>query len=194
MIPNFPKAKKTIDNQVNDFCRERTKYYSGSILRNKKLVHEGNVIAAHYRDNVTYESQLKVIQSTFQISTEELLSDKGDVLLKLDEMMKDMATQQVISMYAQISEICDATGQTNQTPGATPESVFQMLEKIEMDCDENGELIIPQIHGGTETIERFKAVMSEIDSTPHLAMRFTAIMEQKKKDYFDRENNRKLVD
>lgn len=193
MVPDFKASKHLIEKQINNFFRQAMQKHMRSVSPNTKMVFEGHRHAAHYGNDVVYESELKSLKSEINITLEEILGDTDLLFSKLESMVADMADQQLVSMFSTISEITEATGQV-VTGKMTPEILFETYEKVEMDCDENGELKIPAIHAGTDMIEEVKKIFEEIKSDKKLTDRFNKIFEKKKQDYIDRENNRKLVD
>lgn len=193
VLPDFPLSKAILRGQFNRFFKRRLQYWSQGMFVNEKIIHEGKTHASHYKTGVTYESGLKTIESKFQLTTEEIFGDQNLVLEKVDDMIKNMADQKVVAMFEQISSVCDATGQTN-SDALTPESVIKTYDSVEMDCDGDGELIIPTIHAGPELCDKFKKIVDEILGDEVLRPQLMKVFEQKKQDWFERENNRKLVD
>ena len=70
-----------------------------------------------------------------------------------------------------------------------------MIEKRQIDFDKEGRPILGQlVVGGMETAERIQATMVRMDSTPELRQRMESLIEQKRREFLDREAARKLVD
>jgi hypothetical protein len=70
-----------------------------------------------------------------------------------------------------------------------------MIEKRRIDFDSErrpiwGELVV----GDKETVDRIQATMARIESTPALMERMEFLIEQKRREFLDREAARKLVD
>jgi hypothetical protein len=110
--------------------------------------------------------------------------------------MSDQMTQQMTAhMLQTMSEVTEKYGQTVNQAGSrfTPESLFSVLEKMELHFDDEGRPSQLTFIGGAEANEAFQRALMEIEESPELQARHAEIIGRKRQEFRDREADRKLV-
>ena len=110
-------------------------------------------------------------------------------------MAQDFADQQAKMSIKTISEVTELVGNTHRSKGTvTPADILSMYEKVEITFRSTGEPNMPSIIAGGQMADQINAALIEIQGNEEYKQKFNQIMENKKKEWYDRENNRKLVD
>ena len=112
-----------------------------------------------------------------------------------DEAAREMARQISTQAFATITEIVDKVGNVVDGGGKplSPESFLELLSKMQLEFDENGNpkgltVVIPP-----SMEERAKETMEMYHQDPELSGRWQELMDKKRKEWRDREAARKLV-
>ena len=71
--------------------------------------------------------------------------------------------------------------------------MWDMLEKIHIDFDKNGQPRMPNMVIHPDTLERIRPKLAEWEADPAIKKRRIEILAKKKEEWRDRESNRKLV-
>lgn len=196
MLPDFQKAKQLMMDKLIKFFEQRVAQYSRGLLpmTPTKLIHEGDGFRMEYSPEFSHESSYKAIHSRLDFKADELIKNPNLVYQYMDSMAADHAIQQTIFVFDSVSEVTEKAGNVIKAKGAvSAEDILELMEKITIDFDTDGNPNMPSIHAGEKIIGELKSVLQEIESSPKLRERLTNIMTRQKSDWNDRENNRKLV-
>lgn len=116
-----------------------------------------------------------------------------DIQKAMLEAGRDLADEKAKMIVERIEETTKKVG-THIGPHSDPaEQIFEMIEKRCIDFDREGMPLWGQIISSRETAETIRATMQRIDSTPDLKERMELLIEQKRREFLDREAARKLV-
>jgi hypothetical protein len=197
MLPNYP----IISRKITKFCIEKLeeerdfRAYPFSKAK-KDLLHEGSRSAIIREDGSIEEFDFKKIEVGFTIDEKEIGTlTINEVLNKMSQMSKEMAKQFVEYFVETIDEAVKKVGNVVNSEGKkiTTEKVFEMIEKICIDFDEFGKPEFPTFVGNKSGVESIKNALLEIEKNKELDKKFKDLLERKKRQYLDREANRKLV-
>lgn len=197
MLPEFPIAKQKIRKSQDDFFQFAVKNKMGGLFGNipRRALPEGNRMKHEYSREMVHETGMTAIKSSFQLDIDQVKANPFLIYEKLLESAEDFANQQMIMTVKGIEDVTTLTGNVVNSGGEfTTEHFFQCIEKVSVDFDEYGNPNLPTIVGGPEVINKMIAVLKESEHLPENKKRIDRIMEQKRKEWYDRENNRKLVD
>lgn len=196
MLPNFTKAKVAIKQKFNDYFDSRIRYYNPQFSEaDVSIVHEGTGTETVNADsNFHHEMTFEKTEASVTTTIDELINDPLSVFKMIDEMAKQTADQQAKIIYDTISDVTEKSGNVTRRKGkVTPETIFEMYEKVLIAFDDEGNPQMPQIHAGTNMLEEIESALKQIQTDSKLSKQFNELMERKKKNWNDRENNRKLV-
>ena len=103
----------------------------------------------------------------------------------------------IIKVYLEVKEIVTTkTGNVVDAEGKpiSYELLLRTLETIQLDFDDNGNPLMPTMVVSPEQYEKMKEKIVEWENDPECNKQFEKIINQKRKEWHDRESNRKLVD
>ncbi|MCA8274359.1 hypothetical protein LGN17_17850 [Burkholderia sp. AU30280] len=105
----------------------------------------------------------------------------------LDSMHRQFATM----LYSTVSSACEQTGNAidAQAAGSIENAFLEMIEKIELIANRNGEVALPQIHAGPEAVSRMTNALSA--ASPEFKQRVDDILLRKREEAVAREIERK---
>jgi hypothetical protein len=192
MLPDYPVLKKKLNRKLELIVRDEVRKDPLQAIIPQKIVHEGDRIAIKTIDGYSTESSYGTFVSDFQITSEEIIEKGPNAMFsRSKEIAKDISekiNKHTIGIFEKVTE---TTGNVVKSKtGITPESILEMFEKIEMSFDDAGKPIIPLLVVAPQDYERIK---KEVE-TPAFREKQLAIILKKRKDWLDRESNRKLVD
>lgn len=196
MFPDFPSAKNKIQKSFDDFFDFAVNRHLGVPFSNipKKIMYEGNKLKQKYSDQMQHESDLTLIKSSFDFTLVEGKRDPFIIYQKLWDSAKDFAGQQLDMLLKGVTEITELTGNVVNTGKELQiKDLLDMYEKIEIPFDESGRPRLPMMVGGEKMINDFKNLLSG-NAENEFKTKMDEIIERKRKLWYDRENNRKLVD
>lgn len=199
MLPDFPKAKRQIRALLTSYLRRKERGTGVlSIIRTKRQ-HEGAVLDNTPFDGPRHEVQYTKLEASFTAKRDELIEVLNSIEYfkqKIDEMAADIIRQKEGLVFSKLNEITKQTGNVVDAHGKplTPDTLFELLEKIEMDFDDQGRPIMPTLVLHPAMFEKIKDKLPEWEADPGYNRRHKAIIGEKRRQWLDRENRRKLAD
>lgn len=197
MIPDFPKAKRVIQEAQQQFFEDKQKLHLGPFFNNvpKRVMPEGNTIRQIYSPGMEHQTDIKAIKSSFNISLEEIKINPWIIFEKLAVSAEEFAHQQIQLFFETISKVTEMTGNViNAKKELSIDDFLDGIEKVEFPFDSNDNPVFPAFFASPEVIDKMLAKMKEDEATGNGTGRLQAIVEKKRKIWHDRKNARKLVD
>jgi hypothetical protein len=190
MLPDFPKIKNKLNHGTYLYIMKN--FHQTPLLSSmKKQIHfEGDGFSIQDEDN-SKKSKYKEFSSRFEISDDDLLN-KGlmayvEGILGAIEEMNNEGEKLVIERLKEASE---KSGNIVKHKGKlTTDDILEMYEMATISFDENGNHGYV-FYGGDDC----KEAIDELKSNPEYVEKYRKIIEKKRQEWNDRENNRKLVD
>jgi hypothetical protein len=159
--------------------------------------HEGQEWLLRRADGSESRSNFQAFEALASLSREDLKSFNTDAISRfVVDMAKKMARQQSEHMFSRICEVVEEAGNRVDAGGElTQDSLLEMFRRKQTEFDPEtlqptGEVIV--LH--PETFEKIEPRLREWENDPDFRARYDAIMEQKRREWREREANRKLVD
>jgi len=197
MLPDFQKVKEKLEKK---FIKElELKIEKNPLLSEIKTqrIYEGSTLATRTIDGFENVNPLQEVQSFFEISNEELM-EKGPIAIfdKLDRIASDFISQRTKSLFSRLDEAIEKTGNVVDGEGKplSPELILQVLEKMAIDFDENGNPIMPALVVHPDQLEKMKKNPELWQINPEFEKQLKKTIEKKRCEWIDRKNSRKLVD
>lgn len=158
-------------------------------------VHEGASTVIHRADGTQQDTRFEQLSATFTTNADELEDKPAQQIFdKLGRAAAEMADQQSRIFFERLHETLEGAGQGVDARGRIfDEAFFEALEKIFIDFNERGDPEWPEFFAGIDAAQKFADFQDKLRSDPELQARFKLIMDQKRMDWRDRENSRKLV-
>jgi hypothetical protein len=197
MLPDIPPIKREISKALLKFVAGRIRENLGVIgeLRSY-FVKEGARVVIIREDGSVDETNMGWASAELSLDYAEVpMLTHADVLAKLDQIAQQIASQMSQQAFATIREAVDAVGNTVDAGGRpiSADTCLEMLEKMHLDFNEDGThrevTIVVHPEQGKETMAAFRQMIDD----PRYSGRYKALMENKWKEWRDREAARKLV-
>lgn len=198
MIPDFPQEKEKLSQFWLKYLATKSREFLG--VFGKLPIHvnrEGHQWAFNRTDGPVDKTPYFEGQSKFSIDIDEVQSLTPDkIRQKLDLVAEEIARQMSKNMFNEIDRVTKEVGNEVDAHGQplNQELFLQMLEKISMDFDDNGNWIPPSIIMHPNLWEAKKDEFKSWETDEEFLTKQKAIIKKKKVEWHDRENNRKLVD
>lgn len=196
MLPDFIKLKEKLawEFHINSATPEDP--LLGSI--NFDLFFEGNEHNYETVDGQEKFSKSKLTKSEFKIDHEELIKEGIIYFAKIHRKAKNNLHSKITKNI--LSEMDKATEKTGNRIDAKGEKfsvkhLLDALKKIPLDFDESGKPYFPTLFVSPKMAESLSKRREEL-SQQELEHRdeFEKLIEKKRREWNDRESNRKLVD
>lgn len=173
------------------------KYFKHLILFNPilgqissyKKIHPGGFHYSH--DDKELNTELNAIESVIELKYDDIINFNLDAFC---EQVYSFAEQRLNQMEASIlnsvSEVTELTGNVvdNRGKPITADLLLEMLEKIELSFDEDGNFHIPSLVVSPETMQQIK----KIEADNNYQEKYLAIIEKKRKEYNAKKRIRRL--
>jgi hypothetical protein len=197
MLPDLPAIKDELLLLQLRYLRHQVhRRMPGINEAPQHTVHEGERTRIVRADASVEESEMKTAAAEMSIGeTEASAMTTQERKAILDSIADDMARQISEHAFASINDTLEKAGQVVDNGGRKldAEAMLVMLEKMQFDFDDNGQLKNLSIVVGPEMRERANAEFARLFTDPVLSVRYAALMQSKWADYRDREASRKLV-
>lgn len=195
MLPDFPSLKKKLHDLII-ISMELEQIQASPILGRipRHIIHEGNRTVS--TDGEEKESPIKTykVERTVDVSEIELLTIK-EVYERYRAITLDFVREQTTDMLREFESVTTATGNVVDAGGQplTPEIAIRILEMIEIDFDGYGNPYSHSLVAQEQIIKQWPPIIEQLRKEPYKSQ-IEEIMDRKKREWYDRESNRKLVD
>jgi hypothetical protein len=189
LFPGWPESRQTREEILGALLRQAT-YANAPLTTNitKFTLFEGDqveLVSANDSRQV-----MEVAEHTAKIEIRRSELPPGDT--RLAHAIAEFARQFGSDMDQGLAELIRQSDQTQHLQGDTPEelgaSVLEALQRVDMSFDENGEPTFGFI-AGNKDLELLRALDS-----PEIRARFDGVIEERRREWSDRESHRKLAD
>ncbi len=196
MLPDLPKSRKALDGFWLDLVN-RSRAAAGPLAASisNRIQREGD--EAEFQ---TVQGQTRGVNYKKLSAEVSVRSDQGCGLTleqyckKAEEAGQAVAQQMSKMVVAGIEEAVKETGnEVVMRGGLTPDGFLDMLQKVEMDFDENGQPL-GQFYAGSAMMQEIARKVPEWNADPHLRARHEDIIQKKREEFREREARRRLVD
>lgn len=158
--------------------------------------HEGTQLRYAQQGGTTVQEGFEKIGMQFQVPITDIPDLVGDKLnAKLDEMARELTSQEAKAFFKKVGEVCQAAGTSLDAGGqpATAEMLLEMMEKVQMEFEPDGKPSqVFVVH--PDTVPALQKIAEQIKNDPELKRRNEGILERQREAWLTRESNRKLVD
>lgn len=197
MLPDLPKFKHELQSIFDQYLRRQVNIRLGVFNQSPKhIIHEGQEMRTSRADGSVAETNLKSASTEMTIKLEEIPTLSLDERVRrLDVLAEDMARQMSEHLFGTLNEDLEKAGQVVDRKGKPldAEAIFEMIEKIQFDFNEDCETHNVSIVIAPSMREQMKEVMEQIETDPSLRKRHDKLMAKKRMEWRVREATRKLV-
>ncbi|MGA9624470.1 MAG: hypothetical protein WBL65_18230 [Bryobacteraceae bacterium] len=198
MLPDFPKVKEVLvahaRAQIEQVIRQEP------ILRGIRRVHhfEGSEMRTQPSTGPVQSSGYEHYTSAnIEVPTDAIIEQGPAAFFEQVRMLaEDLKAHQVRTMLARVGEAADSVGNVVHGGGQPygPDLFFEMLEKITISFDEDGNPQMPMAVVSPETAAYIRAHAAAWEADPAFRERHARILQRKREEWDDRERHRELVD
>jgi hypothetical protein len=197
MLPDYPRLKKKLNDKMAGMVRDDMDKDPFLSAFPKHEAHEGNSMTTNSIEGFSSTTDYPETASHFELTFKETIELGPEAIfaqrLKLSKEMIEKLTKLIIE---RLEEVPHTTGTVVDARKVDPSSnpLLDMLEKIEIDFDKNGNPKMPTIMLPPETLALLKEKSKAWANNPDMKKREKELIERKREQWLDRENSRKLVD
>jgi hypothetical protein len=196
MLPDLPRLKRDIQYALDRYLWGQVHARLGFFNEAPKHpIQEGNRLRIVRADGSIHESELK--ESSAEMSLK--LDDVPRLTLEkrisiLNDQAENIARQISTQLFKDLTEELDKSGQVVDQKGMplTPEAIFAVLEKVQLEFDETGEHEVSIVLPPALAPKAMEA-LKQIESDQTLRKRYEEVIARKRMEWRDREAARKLV-
>jgi hypothetical protein len=118
----------------------------------------------------------------------------AEIMRRIDGVAQKLADELAKNIYGVASEAAQEVGNVVKAHGKiTGEAILEVLEKIEIPFDDEGNPELPSIHIHPDMTETLKEALLSLRENPDLRARHEELLRRKKEIWRAREARRKLV-
>ena len=197
MFPDFLKTKENLQKMLDYEMQKARLFYMGPLAAvSESMIHEGNKTVVMREDGSIDEENLESIAVKLEVKFDEVEKMNHEMVLdKIGRAAQEMASGMAKLFYEGLTKSADEVGNVISADGK-PFSIdlfFEMLEKIHVDFDEEGNPIQLMCPVNPKLLPSIAKTISQAKADPANDRRYQAIIERKREEWRARESNRKLV-
>lgn len=197
MLPDFPNIKRKHREAVNEYLQAQVRQDPLLSEIREKRHFEGNRFSSIAVAGESTKSTYRKVSSQYSIRREDVIA-KGTMAFieNIPNVAEEIKKQKAKLLFDRLNEVTAQTGNRVDAKGGplTFELFMELLEKIVIEFDGHGNPILPTLIISPEMGAKLKHKLPEWDANPECKKRFDEIIERKRKEWNDRESDRKLVD
>jgi hypothetical protein len=197
MLPDYPEFKKRLtrlllrrlDEQIRSEPMlqqvRRIQYFEGDSYQSG--VESGEVSGAKFTE---------VAAAFTPNRTAVIEKGPGAIVDNIDEIAKDIQKQQAELIFTHIASTSEKAGTSVDAKGRPFDfdMFIEALERIQIEFDEEGKPLMPSFYVNQIVAQKIAAQIPEWKRNPDYKRRMDDLIEQKRKEWRDRESRRRLVD
>jgi hypothetical protein len=149
------------------------------------------------REDGTQEvNPLQKLEAGMEISLKDYEKlTPADMFKRLQEQMQDFQLKKSKALFDKLRKTTEEVGHVSNLHGQplTGEFLIESYKKLHIDFEGDGTPRMPTIVCGSEAKQVFERAIKEIQDNPELARKFAAVIDEKRREWRDRESSRKLV-
>lgn len=193
MLPDFPAIKRRYSEAFIRYIKKKQKAHPFLGQIRQHVVPEGNRMKMIREDGEEDGLNFERISHKVSVTPEDIITKGPAAFIEpAEEVAQALMEQQESLFFRRLNESVQKVGNVVDGGGKkfTFDTYLELLKKVDIDFDENGIPRIPQLLVGSEAYERLSKLVPQWMEDPA----FKELMRVKKKEWHDRESNRKLVD
>lgn len=198
MLPDLPGFKKWLYKNILTPAFEQSRLDNAPLLSRIKHFKqfEGKRLSYQTVEGSVRDQSYEKFSQDYQILPEEVVEGGFDHMIdKIKGVGADAASQMEQYSFKVIDETIHEAGNVVQGNGFTKEGFLEMVSKVLIDFDEEtGKPKMPSIYIHPNQAEEARKLIEECENDLEHRKKFDAIIEEKRKEWHDREAVRKLVD
>lgn len=197
MLPDFPRIKQKIEKLFIQAIKEEIR--KDPILQGIKEVpqFEGDTIVTGTTEGEVFESTYSRNNAKFAPSREEIIEKGYGAFSDLIPDIAERFIKQRWDLLRDGIELATARAGTNinaKGRGFSFDLFMEALGSMDWHFDSQGNFVPPQLVVGPKLYKQSQSQFEEWERNPEYKKRFEELRDRKRREWDDRESNRKLVD
>jgi hypothetical protein len=198
MLPDFPTIKDALLMQAKAYIEHLVK--QEPVLREIRQVQhfEGSEMLTQPELGAPQVGAYDHFTSSKVFVSRDTIIEQGPAAWfeQLKTLAEELKAHQVRTMLERVGDAAAAVGNTVSAGGQPyrPDLFLEMLEKITIPFDDQGNPQMPICVVSPETAAHIRAHAQEWEADPEFRQRHAKILQRKREEWDDRESNRQLVD
>jgi hypothetical protein len=201
MLPDYPATKKYLQKKFTATIRKETKKDPFIGMIQFRESYEGNTFRFTTNDGFFQKGGYKEISTKFEISKDEIVEKGPDAYFsRVPQIAKDWIELETRLLIQKMDEVTRKTGNivNGKSKPLSPELILDALDKVAISFDEFGNANIPALVVHPDNFEKMKKEFKKYESDPLFMIKYKLlyklIIDKKRREWLDRESDRKLVD
>lgn len=195
MFPDYPEIKRKLQINFHKFVDIETQNDQLIKVFKKKPIYEGKILEITSVNGNSESIEFQPIMLEFKIKPEDLIEKGVDAYYsKVPEVAEKMKKEKSKFLIENIGETTKRAGNIVNLNKPTGEWYLEALENGGISFDESGHPSMPDIFVNSNDYDRIISDFSKLKSDPNIKVKIKEIIERKRREWIDKENNRKLVD
>ena len=198
MLPDFPILKRKIQKKAEKDMQEQIQQDPILSQLKREMLFEGNRSSIKNENGEIEESGYKGISAPLSVEREDVIN-KGHIAFVENirgEMIGEVRRQQIRQFFDTVEKATEKSGNVVNAKGQpiTFELFLELFKKMQVDFDEEGNPHELTFAMHSSMFAKIKDKLYEWETNPEYKEKYEKILEKKRKEWYDRENHRKLVD
>jgi hypothetical protein len=192
MLPDFPQIKQVIATEFQEYLESSIRVGDPVLSQIRhKPIHEGDVSVIQHTNGMVVEDPYEELSAGLVVSTRDVIEKGVEAFYEAaTPMIEEMVSKQAKLMFDRIDESTRRSG--NIIDGKNrelAETFLEAVEALQIEFDNDGK---PEFQLVVNPImeERMQQLLNDRSTKT----KYEQILEKKREEWRDRENNRKLVD
>lgn len=198
MLPDIPRTKEEVFLLLQQATAEAAKN-ARPLLKSiqVEIVHEGHETTTRTTDGHVQRRGMKKAETRLTVDLTKVpsqgLETTARMLREATDRLQDAQAKLLFEEVERATKLAGTVVSAQGTP-LSANLLLDALERMEIDFDDDGNPIYPTLVISPALEKQVTLLSEQMENDPAVQSRHDAIMVRKKAEWFDRENNRKLVD
>jgi hypothetical protein len=197
MLPDFPSVKQKFLLAALKFVAEQAKDDALLSQIREQRHFEGNRMDSFTIRDDAEQRHYTPVSIPVTIPTDELIKRGPEAFMeRMFTVAEELKKQKAKLLFERLTEVTSRTGNVVDAAGkGISYNLFLVaFEKVQTDFDSNGNPILQTLVCSPEAFKQLAPKIQEWNADPECKRRFDELVERKRKEWHDRESNRKLVE
>jgi len=201
VFPDYPATKRHLQKEFTAAIRKETKKDPLISLIHVRQSYEGNAFTFTTDDGFSQTGTYKELSTKFEISNDEILKRGPEAYFsRVPQIAKEWVEKESRLLFQMMDEVTERTGNVvnAESKPLSPELILAALDKVAISFDEFGNAILPALVVHPDKLEGMKKEFQKYESDPlfklKYKLKYKLIIDKKRREWLDRESDRKLVD
>ncbi len=198
MLPDYPSVKQKINSLLRRYLKEEVFRHSPILKEIRQTVqHEGREGTFGDVDGRERPIEYKKVATGYSLTRDEMRRPDFQLILsKFAAMAETFAEGQSRMLFDTVSEAAESVGNVVDAKGKlTKEAFLELMRKMQLDFNpKTGEPQRPTMVLHPDTLAKIKDDLKSWEKDPEFVAALSAVEQQKRLDWRDRESSRRLAD